>query len=397
MAPGASDRLLTRGFTSLLLAQLGFGYAFSSYFLLPKFVVVVLDGGPREIGLLTAAHNAAVFALMPVMGALVDRFGRRPFLTAGALLMAVASLLFTAIDSFGPAIFVLRAVQALAFAMAFAAGSALAVDEAPPERVAQAIGLFGLTFLSMNAVAPILVEEVSVRAGWPTAFGLAAAGAIACALLSLRLRERGVPGALGEPLPGLLAVATRPSLLRVMAVISLVGIAFSAIFNFHQPFALEAGMGRVRAFFAAYAVVAIGVRVGFGSWIDRFGCRRSAIAALALYVGVALLASEIPRAGLAVLGAALGLAHGVFYPAFNAVALERSGPRERGKVMALYQAAFQAGGAAGPLALGLLAERAGYPPVFFAAAACLALALVVLVSSPDGGGAAPGRKRAKFG
>ena len=105
-------------------------------------MVVVLGGGPREIGLLTATHNAAVFALMPVMGALVDRFGRRPFLTGGALLMAVASLLFTAIDSFGPAIFALRAVQALAFAMAFAAGSALAVDEAPPERVAQAIGLF---------------------------------------------------------------------------------------------------------------------------------------------------------------------------------------------------------------------------------------------------------------
>ena len=125
MAPGASDRLLTRGFASLLLAQVGFGYAFSSFFLLPKFVVVALHGGPREIGWLTAVHNALVFALMPVLGALVDRFGRRRFLTAGALLMAVASLLFTAIDSFGPAIFALRVIQALAFSMAFAAGSAL--------------------------------------------------------------------------------------------------------------------------------------------------------------------------------------------------------------------------------------------------------------------------------
>ncbi len=384
MTPGASDRLLTRDFASLLLAQVGFGYAFSSYFLLPKFIVVALDGGAREIGLLTAVHNAAVFALMPLMGALVDRFGRRHFLTAGALLMAAASLSFSAIDSFGPAIFVLRGVQALAFAMAFAAGSALAVDEAPPERVAQAIGLFGLTFLSMNAVAPLVVEEVSVRAGWPTAFGLAAAGSLLCALLSLRLRERAVPGGQSEPLLGLIAVATRPNLLQVMAVVALVGIAFSSIFNFHQPFALEAGMERVRAFFVAYAAVAIGVRVGFGSWIDRFGHRRSALAALGLYVVVALLASEIPRVGLALLGAALGLAHGVFYPAFNAVALERSGARERGKVMALYQAAFQAGGAAGPFALGLLAERAGYPPVFFASAACLALAFVVLlVSSPE--------------
>ncbi len=384
MVPRPPDRLLTRGFASLLLAQAGFGYAFSSYFLLPKFLVVALQAGPREIGLLTAAHNAAVVLLMPPMGALVDRFGRRRFLTAGALLMAAASLAFTTVDSFGPAIFALRALQALAFAMAFAAGSALAVDEAPPERVAQAIGLFGLAFLSMNAVGPAVVEEVSARAGWPATFALAAVGALASALLSLRLRER--PGARSEeePLTGLLEVATRPSQLRVSIVVALVGAAFSSLFIFHQPFAIESGIARLRDFFVAYAIAAIAVRVAFGAFIDRFGRRRSSIASLALYVAVALLATEIPHTGLAPLGGALGLAHGIFYPAFNAVAVERCGPRERGKVMALYQAAFQLGGAVGPLALGLLAEREGYPPVFAVSAACLALALAVLVLSPEG-------------
>jgi predicted MFS family arabinose efflux permease len=298
--------------------------------------------------------------------------------------MAAASLAFTAVDSFGPAIFALRAVQALAFAMAFAAGAALAVDEAPPERVAQAIGLFGLAFLSMNAVGPAAVEEVSARAGWPAAFGLAAVGALACALLSLRLRERSAARTDGAPLPGLLEVATRPSQLRIGAVVALVGVAFSSIFAFHQPFALEAGIGSVRPFFVAYAAGAIAVRVGFGDSFDRFGHRRAAAAALGLYMGAALLATEIPRTGLAAIGAALGLAHGVFYPSYNAVAVERCGPRERGKVMSLYQAAFQAGGTVGPLALGLLAERAGYPPVFAVVAACLAVALAALVLSPEG-------------
>lgn len=384
MAPRSPDRLFTRGFASVLLAQAGFGYAFSSYFLLPKFLVVALHAGPREIGLLTAAHNAAVVLLMPPMGALVDRFGRRRFLTAGALLMTAASLAFTAVDSFGPAIFALRALQALAFAMAFAAGSALALDEAPPERVAQAIGLFGLTFLSMNAVGPAIVEEVSARAGWPAAFALAAAGALACALLSLRLRERAGARSNGALLAGLFELATRPSQLRIGAVVALVGAAFSALFIFHQPFAIESGIARLRDFFAAYAIAAIGVRVAFGGFFDRFGRRRASIASLALYVAVALLAIEIPRTGLATLGVALGLAHGVFYPAFNAVAVERCGPNERGKMMALYQAAFQLGGVVGPLALGVLAEHRGYPPVFATAAACLALALAILVLSPEG-------------
>jgi MFS family permease len=384
MAPRAPDRLLTRSFAALLVAQAGFGWAFSSYFLLPKFLVAELHAGPREAGLLTAAHNAAVVLLMPPMGALVDRFGRRRFLIAGALLMAAASLAFTTVDSFGPAIFTLRVLQALAFAMAFAAGSALAVDEAPPERVAQAIGFFGLTFLSMNAVGPVIVEAVSERAGWSAGFGLAAVGALACAVLSLRVRERAGVRSAEEPLSGLLGVATRPSQLRISAVIALVGAAFSSLFTFNQLFAFDSGIERLRDFFVAYAIGAIGVRVAFGASIDRFGRRRASIASLAVYVGVALLAREIPRIGLAPLGAGLGLAHGVFYPAFNAVAIERSGASERGKVMSLYQAAFQGGGAIGAFALGLLAESAGYPPIFTVSAACLALALVVLVLSPEG-------------
>jgi MFS family permease len=381
--PDRPPRLLTPGFTALLVAQVGFGYAFASFFLLPKFLVVWLHAGPRAIGLVTAAHNATVVVLMPVMGALVDRFGRRRFLTAGALLMAVASLGFTAVDSLGP-VYALRAVQGLAFAMAFAAGSALAVDEAPPERVAQAIGLFGLTFLSMNAVGPAVVEEVSARAGWPTAFGLAVAGALLCALLSLRLRDHAASRGDGEPIPGIFEVATRPSQLRVALVIALVGVAFNAIFVFHQDFALRVGIERLRDFFTAYAAATIGIRIGFGDWIDRVGRRRAALASLALYVAVALLATQLPHTGLALLGGALGLSHGVFYPAFNAVAIESTGPRERGKVMALYQAAFQLGGTAGPLAFGLLADRAGYPAVFVAAAATLAVALGVLLASPEG-------------
>jgi predicted MFS family arabinose efflux permease len=59
-------------------------------------------------------------------------------------------------------------------------------------------------------------------------------------------------------------------------------------------------------------------------------------------------------------------------------------PGESGKVMALYQAAFQSGMAGGGLGLGLLAARAGYPPVFAAAAGGLALALLVLLASPEG-------------
>ena len=74
---------------------------------------------------------------------------------------------------------------------------------------------------------------------------------------------------------------------------------------------------------------------------------------------------ERAPAGLApVFGAALGVAHGLFYPAYNALAVESIGVHERGKLIGLFQAGFNLGSSCGALALGELAERAGYPAVY---------------------------------
>ena len=54
------------------------------------------------------------------------------------------------------------------------------------------------------------------------------------------------------------------------------------------------------------------------------------------------------------------------------------GEQERGKGMALFQAAFNVGFAGSGFALGLLAEAAGYPAVFMAGGACSLAALGLL-------------------
>jgi MFS family permease len=384
MRTARADRLLSPGFTRLLVAQACFGYAFSSYFLLPKYLVTQLHAGPAEIGYVTALYGLFVVCCLPAMGVIVDRYGRRDFLTAGAVVMAVASLAFVAVDRFGPLLFVLRAVQGIAFAMAYVAGATLAVDEAPPERLGQAIGIFGLTFLAMNAIAPAASEEIALRAGWPATFATAAVLALVSAGLSRRLHERRAARTPSGSVTGLFEMALRPRQLRVTAVVALAGVALGAMFTFHQPFALELGMTHVRSFFVAYAITAVTLRVGFGFLIDRAGRRRVVIATLALYVAAVAGMSLLQPGWLALFGAGLGLAHGLFYPAYNALALEGVAEHERGKSMALFQAGFNAGSSCGALALGELAERAGYPAVFWVAAGCVLIALVVVVVSPEG-------------
>jgi MFS family permease len=378
---GKPPPLLSRNFATLLVAQASFGYAFSSFFMLPKFLVTELSAGPAQVGRVAAAYGVAVIVLIPAMGVLVDRFGRRRFMTIGALLMAATSGSFAAVSEVGPLIYALRAAQGLAFAMVFVGGSTLAVDEAPAERVGQAIALFGLTMLSMNGVAAAGVEAIAASAGWPWAFIAAAAGAVVCALLSRCLSDGGIAGR-EEETSGLWQVVSRPGLVPIWVVITLVGAAMSSMFTYHQPFAIALGIENVSGFFVAYALAAIVVRAGLGHFIDRAGRRRVAIYALCLYsLVVTAMAKLAGVAGLALLGAGLGVAHGFFYPALNSVAVGGIRGDERGKVMALFQGAFHVGFAGSALAFGALAEIAGYPPIFYGGGLCALVALIVLAAS----------------
>lgn len=377
--------LLTRPFLAVLLAQTSFSFAFSSYFLLPKFVTTELGAGPSQVGLVMASFGASSIFAIPLVGAAVDRLGRRRFMTAGALVMLAASLGYLAVDRAGPLLYALRMLQGIAFAMTFIAGSTLATDLAPEDRLGQALGIFGVSMLAMHAIAPAIAEPVAERWGWDAVFVMAAFGAAACAVLTLFVRE---PVAAPQPdgAASLLEVALRPRSLRIFLVVALTGAAFGAMMTYPQPFALEMGRSQVRGFFMAYAGAAIAIRVGLGGVADRWGRHRVSLASLAAYALVVLATSQLVPWALEPLGLLFGAAHGLFYPAFNAVAVMSAAPDERGKVMALYNGGFNAGNSGATLALGFVAERAGYPSVFWIAGTGVLLALLLLAMSPEGRG-----------
>jgi len=177
----------------------------------------------------------------------------------------------------------------------------------------------------------------------------------------------------------LVAVARRPATQRSLVVVALVGLALCTVFTFHQPFALALGMERTQTFFVAYALTAIVLRGVLGRLLDRWGPRTACVPALMLYVVVLVAASDLGFVGLAAVGVGLGLAHGAFYPAWTAVALEGAADGERGTMVALLQSAFHVGFGLGAFGLGVLAESAGYPAVMLAGAACVATALMLVL------------------
>ena len=70
---------------------------------------------------------------------------------------------------------------------------------------------------------------------------------------------------------------------------------------------------------------------------------------------------------------------------YKQIQVLRSFMTERGKILAVFTAAFYGGLACGVLVLGFVAELAGYPPVFVATAALTAAAGALLVFSGEFG------------
>jgi len=265
------------------------------------------------------------------------------------------------------------------YVFSFNASATLVTEDAPPEKLGQAIGLFGAANMSMNAVSTVMAERIAAAFGWDAVFGsCAAAGLLAIGLSSL-IKESERAKASGRS-HGLMP-ALRGPLSSVFVVTALAGATFVAMFTFHQPYALELGAKNVAGFFVGFTAAAMTVRLVFGSFGDRMGRRRVAALALVVYALAAEVVGHMNVEWLWAYGALFGVAHGVFYPTLNAYAIAHAPASARGRVMALYNGAFNLGSAAGALGWGALAHRSGYASVF-APAALVATGSAVILACP---------------
>lgn len=131
-----------------------------------------------------------VYAAMQVpVGALLDRFGSRRLLLAGATLMAGGQLLFALADELGPALLA-RILLGVGDAMTFTAVLRLVVFWFPPHRnplMAQLTGTIG----QLGALASALpLVQVLQAVGWTPAYaGAAVLGLLVAVLVLLVLRD----------------------------------------------------------------------------------------------------------------------------------------------------------------------------------------------------------------
>ena len=361
-----TPRLLSREFLLLLASVSLFGFSWSFYLILPKFFTTELGMDAAGIGRAVAVEGLTAVAITPLIGWLVDRYGRQPWLVFGNLMLALTGVLYLFVDHEGPLLYLAQMSWGVGMVMGFNAAGTMTADIAPSDRMAQALGLFGAANLGMNAVSPTIGEMLADASGWRSVFAASAAAGLLAAGLSTRLKEpaRHQPHA---------QEARRPilgwPLLRVYGATFAMTASFTALFTLHQPFALEFGVTELRSFFIGFALVALTVRLAGGRLIDRFGVLPSSVVAFCMYSTVPPMLAILGPDHLFAVGAMMGLGHGIAYPALTALGIERADASSRGMVVSIIHGAFNGGHAFFAYTLGLIAASWSYNVAFWAAGA----------------------------
>lgn len=345
---------------------------------LPRYVRGPLGAGDLAVGIVIGAYAITGLLLRPVAGRLADRWGRKPTVLLGALLLSLSGLLN--LPSLGIAgLIVARLVLGIGEGTLYTAGSAWIVDMAPIARRGRILGLYGLAVWGGLSVGPLLGELLLQASGYTAVWIFAAAMPLAGALIATRVADPFVPLEHSEPHPLIAPEAVRPGFSVALASVGYAAVAAFIVLH------LEArGVGHGAAVFGAFAAMIVITRLIAGGLPDRFGPARVAIGATLVEAAgllVIALAHSLPVALIG--GMAMGAAFSLLNPSLMLIAVGRVSENARGAAMGTYTAFFDAGvGFGAPLA-GLAAALTSYEGAFvLAAAIAVGSAVLTAVTLP---------------
>lgn len=348
-------------------------------------------------GALIMSFGAAQFVCAPLLGALSDRYGRRPVLLlaiAGLGAMFLASAFVTSLLAL-----LLTRVAGGALAANFSVANAYAADTSRPEDRARSFGVIGAAFGIGFIVGPALgglLGGIDLRLPFYAAAGLSTVNF----LYGLFVLPESLPPERRAPLQwnrlnpfaalvGLARLRAVGALVAVVALTNLAQIILHSVWVLYTTFRFDWGPRESGLSLFVVGVAAALVQGGLlGRLIARLGERRLAVLGLASAT-LAYAAYGLATAGwmmYVIIGANL-LAFAIM-PALQSLVSRASDPREQGLAMGALSAVVSLMGVLAPiLGAPLLAEVSHLPPhdwrigaPFFLSAALSAAAFALAIA-----------------
>jgi len=382
-------------YTSVFMASMGIG-------ILAPILPVYIDQfsvSALLLGIIFGSYSAARTLLMPPIGRLSDRFGRRRFILAGLLLFTLVSPLYALAGSPFQLI-VVRFTHGIAGAMLMPVAMSAIGDLTPTGREGFIMGSFTSAFFAGLGFGPLIGGYMRDAYSMNAAFYSMGALSLFAFLFTLMALPPLPPGNSSgdrtDRVTGDKGASRRPKM--ALFDTALMGLLF---FRFTRAI----GIGLVWVIMPLFAVNSLGItalQVGLllsantfittllqsptGHLADRIGHRKSLTAGSFLACAAMVFIARAQNLNdLLYASVSLGLAGALIVPSGSALAVSLGRTRGMGRTMGLYNSSLSLGTMLGPVIGGALLDLADVQTVFTAGALLGLLGwLTLLLACPKG-------------
>lgn len=396
-------------YVTIILDTLGFGITIP---VLPRLIVDFAGDtahGAELFGLFVTVWSLMQFLFAPLLGALSDRFGRRPILILSGFGLGLDYIIMALAPNLAW-LFLGRILSGIT-ASSYATAGAYVADVTPVERRAAAFGMVGAAWGIGFILGPALgglVGGIGVR----LPFWTAAAFSLTSAAYGLFVLPESLPAEhrqrfrwrRSNPIGSLKLLRSHRDLLGLSGVNFLQFLAFQVLPSVFVIYAgYRYGWGPIEVGLSLTVVGALNIAVQGGlvkRFIKRFGERTALITGLIAGAASFVVWGLASNPSIFILAIVVFAPIGFVQPAVQSLMTRRVGPSEQGQLQGANASIAGLTGILGPILFTLIfaqfigpSARAELPGMPFFVAAVLMLASVALamrVTRASTAGAVPG-------
>jgi MFS family permease len=367
------ERLWTKPFTLMTIGNLFLFVAFYMlYPTLPPFIKQ-MGGSESQVGLAMGAFALSAVIFRPLVGGLLERFGRRPFIVWGLLLFILAMYMYNWVGGI-VVLIALRILHGLSWALSTTAMITSITDTIPAARRGEGMGWFSTSMTLAMAIGPMFGIWVTQNHSYSALFVFAVVLSAAALLLTFGAK---MPF---QPQTGARRIELyEKSVLPIAASVFFLFIAYGGITTFVPLFATSIQVNPGTFFLTFAATLALSRPIS-GKLSDRYGEMVVIVPSLVITIcALIVLSLSTGLIGVLVSAVLYGIGFGSAQPAFQSATILLARPDRKGVANATITTANDLGIGLGAIILGWVSQYTSYHVLFAVSAVSVAFSLVLFI------------------
>lgn len=365
------ERLWTKSFIQMTLTL--FFLFFGFYLLIPTLPLYVteLGGNETHVGLIMGLFTLAAVVARPIVGGLLDRYGRKIFIIVGLIFFTLTLFAYHwAMSVFF--LLALRLVHGVSWAMSTTSIGTAVTDIIPASRRGEGMGWYGMSMTVAMAVGPLVGVWIVQVSSFASLIHVATSLCVIAILFALTTK---IPQ-IKHKQTGKIVFFDR-SVLTITIVMFFLAFTYGGIMTF-LPLFVETIQVNPGTFFLIYAISLTVTRPFAGKLADKRGESVVVIPSyFILILALVVLSFSTGLTGIVITAILYGIGFGSAQPVLQAATINLVAPEKRGIANASFFTAFDLGIGLGSIILGLVSRFIGFEFLFLVCAVSAVLSFII--------------------